>query len=44
MPRISSFFGIAIRMFHDHHGYPQFHAQHANGHAKVTIKSIEPLR
>lgn len=43
MPRISSFFGIAIRMFHDDHGYPHFHAQHADGHAKIRIDSLEVI-
>jgi Domain of unknown function (DUF4160) len=37
VPRISSFFGIVIRMFHNDHGFPHFHAQHADGHAKIRI-------
>jgi len=41
MPRISIFFGIVIRMYHDDHGFPHFHAQHADGHAKVRIDSLE---
>jgi hypothetical protein len=47
MPRISTFLGIAIRMFHDDHGYSHFHAQHAdghaNGHAKIRIDTLEPI-
>ena len=43
MPRISSFYGIVIRMYHDDHGYPHFHAQHADGHAKVRIDSLETI-
>lgn len=43
MPRISSFLGIVIRMYHDDHGFPHFHAQHADGHAKVRIDSLEVI-
>ncbi|MGH2796839.1 MAG: hypothetical protein ACRDLO_16010 [Solirubrobacterales bacterium] len=31
MPTISRFFGIMIAMFFDDHGYPHFHARHAEG-------------
>ena len=37
MPTISRFFGIAIVMFFDDHGFPHFHARHAEGEAKVRI-------
>jgi hypothetical protein len=37
MPTISRFFGISIAMFFDDHGYPHFHARHAEGQAKVRI-------
>jgi hypothetical protein len=43
MPRISSFYGIAIAMYHDDHGHPHFHAQHADGHAKVRIDTLEAI-
>lgn len=43
MPRISSFFGIVITMYHDDHGFPHFHAQHADGHAKIRIDTLEPF-
>ena len=43
MPRISSFFGIVITMYHDDHGFPHFHAQHADGHAKIRIDTLEPI-
>ncbi len=43
MPRISSFYGIVITMYHDDHGYPHFHARHASGRAKVRIDSLEAL-
>ncbi|MGE5527423.1 MAG: DUF4160 domain-containing protein [Methanosarcina sp.] len=37
MPTISRFFGIVIVMFFDDHGFPHFHARHAEGEAKVRI-------
>jgi len=43
MPRISNFYGIVISMYHDDHGHPHFHAQHADGHAKVRIDTLEPI-
>lgn len=44
MPRISSFYGIVITMYHDDHGFPQFHAEHADGNAKVRIDTLEPIQ
>jgi uncharacterized protein DUF4160 len=43
MPRISRFFGITIAMFFDDHGYPHFHARHAEGEAKVRIDNLEVI-
>lgn len=43
MPRISSFYGIVIAMFFDDHGYPHFHARHAEGEAKVRIDNLEVI-
>jgi len=43
MPRICSFYGIVITMYHDDHGHAHFHAQHADGHAKVRIDNLEPI-
>jgi hypothetical protein len=43
MPRISSFFGIVIAMFFDDHGFPHFHARHAEGEAKVRIDNLEVI-
>ncbi len=43
MPTISRFLGIAIAMFHDDHGYPHFHARHAEGEAKVRIDNLEVI-
>ncbi len=39
VPTISRFFGIAIAMFFDDHGFPHFHARQAEGEAKVRIDS-----
>jgi hypothetical protein len=44
MPRISTFFGIVITMYHDDHGHPHFHAEHADGNAKIRIDTLEPLQ
>ena len=41
MPTISRFFGITIAMYFDDHGYPHFHAYHADGEAKVQIDNLE---
>lgn len=43
MPRISSFYGIVITMYHNDHSFPHFHAEHADGRAKVRIDTLEPL-
>jgi len=43
MPTISRFFGIVIVMFFDDHGFPHFHARHAEGEAKVRIDSLEVM-
>lgn len=43
MPTISRFFGIAIVMFFDDHGFPHFHARHAEGEAKVRIDNLEVI-
>lgn len=40
---ISRFFGITIAMFFDDHGYPHFHARHAEGEAKVRIDNLEVM-
>ena len=41
VPTISRFFGIAIAMFYDDHGFPHFPARHADGEAKVRIDNLE---
>jgi hypothetical protein len=43
VPTISRFLGIVIAMFHDDHGYPHFHARHAEGVAKVRIDNFEVI-
>jgi hypothetical protein len=44
MPRISSFYGIVIRMFYDearHQGRPHFHAAYGGDKAVFDIESLE---
>ena len=43
VPTISRFFGVTIAMFFDDHGYPHFHARHAEGEAKVRIDNLEVI-
>jgi hypothetical protein len=43
VPTISRFFGITIAMFFDDHGFPHFHARHAEGEAKVRIDNLEVI-
>jgi hypothetical protein len=40
VPAISRFSGITIAMFFDDHGFPHFHARHAEGEAKVRIDNL----
>jgi Domain of unknown function (DUF4160) len=43
MPRISSFYGITIWMYHDeihHRGRPHFHARYGEAEASVDIESL----
>jgi hypothetical protein len=43
VPTISRFFGIAIAMYFDDHGFPHFHARHGEGAAKVRIDTLEVI-
>jgi hypothetical protein len=43
VPTISRFFGVTIAMFHNDHGFPHFHAIHADGEAKVRIDNLEVI-
>lgn len=43
MPRISSFYGITIWMYHDeshHQGRPHFHARYGDAEASIDIESL----
>jgi hypothetical protein len=44
MPRISSFYGIVIRMFFDDHQPPHFHVSYAEHAAVVTIDTLAIVR
>jgi hypothetical protein len=43
VPRISSFYGITIMMYHDDHGHSHFHARHADGKAKIGIGDLNVI-
>jgi len=40
MPEISRFYGIVIRMFHNDHQPPHFHAQYGRAQMIVSIDSL----
>ncbi len=40
MPRISHFFGILIRMFHNDHLPPHFHAEYGDDEAVYEIDTL----
>lgn len=44
MPEISRFLGIIIRMYHNEHLPPHFHAQYGEFNAEITIDSLEILK
>ena len=43
VPTISRFYGIDIEMYFNDHGFPHFHARHANGLGKVRIDNLEVI-
>ena len=43
MPRISSFYGIVIWMFHDDHNPAHLHAEYGEYMVRVHIETLEPL-
>jgi hypothetical protein len=43
MPRVSSFFGIAIEMYYGDHPPPHFHARHGDESVKVEIATGKVL-
>ncbi|MDZ4814761.1 MAG: DUF4160 domain-containing protein [Verrucomicrobiota bacterium] len=44
MPEISRFFGIIIRMYHDDHAPPHFHADYAECKAVIDIRTLMVLQ
>jgi len=43
VPRISAFYGIVIRMYHDelhHRGRPHFHARYGGDEASIDIETL----
>jgi len=40
MPEISRFYGIVIRMFHNDHQPPHFHAEHGSDRMLVAIDTL----
>jgi len=44
MPRISSFYGMVIRMFYADHQPPHFHVSYAEHAAVVTIDTLTMIR
>ncbi len=40
MPEISRFYGIVIKMFHNDHQPPHFHAEYGGGQMVVTIETL----
>jgi hypothetical protein len=43
VPIVSRFFGITIAIFFAAHGFPHFHARHADGEAKVRIDTLRVM-
>ncbi len=41
MPEISRFFGIVIRMYHNDHRPPHFHASYGEHEATIAIATLE---
>lgn len=41
MPTISTFFGIAIRMYYDDHAPPHFHVHYQSHSAIIRIDTLE---
>ena len=44
MPTISQFFGVAIRMYHDEHPPPHFHAYYGDPSVVIDIETMAPRR
>jgi len=43
VPTISRFYGVVIRMFHNDHAPPHFHAAYAGAVAAISIDRLEVL-
>lgn len=43
MPRISTFYGIVVTMYHSDHAPPHFHARYGEYEAQIVIETGEPL-
>lgn len=43
MPTISTFYGIAIRMFYNDHAPPHFHVQYGKFKAEIAIETVQVL-
>jgi len=43
LPELSRFHGIVIRMFHDEHDQPHFHAVYGRDNAAIGINTLEVL-
>lgn len=43
MPRISTFYGIVIYMYHRDHGAPHFHAVYAGQEAVISVRALRVL-
>ena len=44
MPTISTFYGVAIRMYWADHAPPHFHAIYGGDEALISIRSLKVLR
>ncbi|MHB1033466.1 MAG: DUF4160 domain-containing protein [Pirellulales bacterium] len=44
MPTVSSFYGIAIRMYYDEHSPPHFHAYVGESEASISIGTLEVMQ
>ena len=43
LPTISRFYGVVIRMFHNDHAPPHFHAEYAEAVAAISIERLEVI-
>ena len=40
MPEISRFYGVVIKMFHNDHRPPHFHAEHGDDQVVIAIETL----